>query len=235
MKEPSRKEIWKMFDQISPTYDLVNRAITFGIDRRWRKRLANYLPEKNQITLLDCATGTADQILTLLEVAPQISSAVGIDLAQSMLEIGKKKVENSKFAAKVKLQVASVLEIPFPSNSFDCVTISFGVRNLADVSLGLQEMYRVLGDTGRLLVLESSLPKNALLRKGHLFYLRHLLPHIGSLFAKQKLPYVYLNETIETFPYGQAFCNLLKDAGFTNVSAHPFLGGAVTLYRGDKP
>lgn len=234
MKEPCRTEIWKMFDGISSTYDWVNRTMTFGIDHYWRGRLARHLPDRSNIKLLDCATGTADQILSLMNRSKNISEAVGIDLAGAMLEVGRKKIKKTKHASKIRLETADVLDLPFSDNSFDCVTISFGIRNVTDVSLGLQEMHRVLNHGGRILILECSLPKNRLLLKGHLFYLRMLLPMIGGLISRNKQAYIYLNETIETFPYGDAFSQLLTDARFINVHAYPFMGGAVTLYQGDK-
>jgi demethylmenaquinone methyltransferase/2-methoxy-6-polyprenyl-1,4-benzoquinol methylase len=224
-----------MFDEISSTYDGINRAMTFGMDRYWRGYVAKHLPHTSTIRLLDCATGTADQILSLMNRSKHIFEAVGIDLAVEMLEIGRKKIAKTKHASKVILETASVLEIPFPDHSFNCVTISFGVRNLTDVSLGLKEMHRVLAAKGRILILECSLPNNRFLFKAHLFYLRKLLPLIGGTISKNKQAYVYLNETIETFPSGAAFCTLLEQAGFHNVRAHPLMGGAVTLYRGDKP
>ncbi|MES2344756.1 MAG: bifunctional demethylmenaquinone methyltransferase/2-methoxy-6-polyprenyl-1,4-benzoquinol methylase UbiE [Chlamydiota bacterium] len=234
MEKPYRTEIWKMFDGISSTYDWVNRAMTFGIDHYWRGRLARHLPDRPNIKLLDCATGTADQILSLMNRSKNISEAIGIDLAKAMLEVGRKKIEKTKHASKIRLETANVLDLPFEDHSFDCVTISFGIRNVTDISLGLQEMRRVLNHGGRILILECSLPKNPLLLKGHLFYLRMLLPLIGGLISRNKQAYIYLNKTIETFPFGDAFCALLTDAGFTHVQAYPFMGGAVTLYRGDK-
>lgn len=234
MDGPNRTDIWKMFDQISGTYDRVNRAMTLGLDQYWRGQLAKYLPDKPNLYLLDCATGTADQILALMNKVPHIGQAVGIDLAEAMLSIGQEKIKRTPHASKVQLHAASALELPFPDATFDCATISFGIRNLTDTLRGLQEMHRVLSDGGRALILECSLPKNALLRKFHLFYLRYLLPKIGGWLSSQKDAYIYLNKTIETFPSGPAFLSLLSEAGFATTSAHPFLGGVVTLYIGNK-
>lgn len=234
MKTPSRNEIWKMFDTISPTYDLVNRMMTFGMDQKWRKHLGSYLPERRSIKLLDCATGTADQILSLMDHSENIIDAIGIDLAETMLDIGRKKIAKSPHHDKIQLLTANVLDLPFEDNCFDCVSISFGIRNLTEPLLGLQEMYRVLKTGGRILILEGSLPENGLLKNLHLFYLRRCLPKIGAFLSRNKKAYIYLNETIETFPYGKAFCKLLEEAGFTHIHAHPLMGGIVTLYRGDK-
>lgn len=235
MSEPSRADIWKMFDLISPTYDRVNRALTLGMDQYWRRKLVDYLPRQQGIRLLDCATGTADQILALMERSEKISCAVGIDLAEEMLNIGKRKIAKTPYCSRVSLEVCSALELSYPDNSFDCATISFGIRNVIDVGRCLREMHRVLTSCGRILILECSLPANPLLRKLHVGYLRNFLPRLGGVLSKHKQAYDYLNKTIETFPCGENFCNLLKEAGFENVHAHPLTGGVVTLYQGDKP
>lgn len=234
LEEPSRKEVWKMFDSISPTYDRVNRLMTCGIDLYWRKVLASHLPQKQTLSLLDCATGTADQILSLMDRSKQIAEAIGIDLSTEMLRIGKEKVERKSYAPAVRLIEASATEIPFPEKRFDCVTMSFGIRNVTDVSLCLREIHRVLKAEGRALILESSLPSNRILRRLHLLYLRKFLPRIGSLVSKQKEAYVYLNQTIETFPHGKVFCDLMTGAGFSKATAYPLTGGIVTLYVAEK-
>jgi demethylmenaquinone methyltransferase/2-methoxy-6-polyprenyl-1,4-benzoquinol methylase len=125
-------------------------------------------------------------------------------------------------------------EIPFPDESFDCVTISFGIRNASDVPLCLREIHRVLKKGGRLLILEGSIPSNRIIQAFHLIYLRHMLPRIGSWISKNKDAYVYLNQTIETFPCGSAFCKLLTEAGYSSATFTPLTFGAVTIYQGDK-
>lgn len=231
---PSRKEIWKMFDQISSTYDRVNRVMTFGLDQRWRKKMCQFLPTKTALRILDCATGTGDQIIAMLEQNSEIESVVGIDLAEAMVEIGKQKMAKKAYADRVTFQVANALQIPFEKNSFDAVTISFGIRNVTDVVEALKEFYRVLKPGGRVLILEGTIPDGKGLKAIHLFYLRHLLPRIGGWISKKGHAYRYLNETIETFPQGDAFCSLMRTAGFTAVKANPLLGGVVTVYQGDK-
>jgi demethylmenaquinone methyltransferase / 2-methoxy-6-polyprenyl-1,4-benzoquinol methylase len=234
MEIPSRTEIWKMFDQISPTYDRVNRVMTYGLDVYWRRRVVRLLPPHQSLRVLDLATGTADQILSMMKHSSSVTEAIGIDLAKEMLEIGQKKVAKSPFASKISLQLASALAIPYPEESFDCVTMSFGIRNVTDVSLSLREMVRVLKTGGRALILEGTLPSHKIARGMNLFYLRHLLPFIGGLLSKKKEAYRYLNRTIETFPSGKAFCDLMRDAGFVQTIAHPLTFGVVTLYEGHK-
>ena len=145
---PSRKEIWKMFDQISPTYDCVNRIMTFGLDQRWRKRLCTFLPLKKSMHILDCATGTGDQIIALFEKRDDIAHVTGIDLAEEMVKIGAQKIGKKSYASQTTFQVASALQIPYPDAHFDCITIAFGIRNVSDVMATLQEFRRVLKPGG---------------------------------------------------------------------------------------
>jgi demethylmenaquinone methyltransferase/2-methoxy-6-polyprenyl-1,4-benzoquinol methylase len=223
-----------MFDQISPTYDCVNRVMTFGLDQLWRKKLCSFLPEKSEQSVLDCATGTGDQILALLEKKPCISSVVGIDLAEAMIAIGKQKIKKKPYAHKVCFQVASALEIPYPDDHFDVVTIAFGIRNVTDIMAAFKEFRRVLKPNGRVLILEGTIPSRKWLKSFHLFYLRHFLPRIGGLISLNFKAYRYLNETIETFPQGERFCGKMRAAGFINVKPNPLFGGIVTVYQGDK-
>ncbi len=234
LQGPSRNEIWKMFDQISPTYDAANRVFTFGLDQIWRKKVCAFLPSKEKMLILDCATGTGDQMIALMEKRPDISHIVGIDLAEAMIEIGKKKVSKKPYAAKISFQTASALEIPFPDNHFDCLTISFGIRNVTDIMVAFKEFRRVLKPGGRVLILEGTIPSHRWLRVAHLFYLRHFLPKIGGIISKNFHAYRYLNKTIETFPQGEKFAGKMRAAGFVNVHPHPILGGVTTVYQGDK-
>lgn len=232
--EDQKCESWKMFNKISPTYDRVNRILSLGIDRYWRKKVGSLLPKKEKIRLLDCATGTGDQIFSLMRKSGSIHQAIGIDLANEMLQIGKKKLQEKPYSHRVIFKQASILSLPFVNDSFDCATISFGIRNIPNVVDGLKEIYRVLSPVGRILVLEFSLPANPKLQRAHLYYLRHFLPKIGAFISKDNTAYTYLNETIETFPYGHKFCELLTEAGFKNTKAHPLTFGIVTLYQGEK-
>jgi len=231
---PSRNEVWKMFNQISPTYDFVNRVFTFGLDQLWRKKVCAFLPLKEKMLILDCATGTGDQMIALMEKRPDIASVIGIDLAEAMLEIGKEKITKKTYANKVSFEVASALEIPYPDNHFDCLTISFGIRNVTDIMAAFKEFRRVLKPGGRILILEGTIPANKWLRAGHLFYLRHFLPKIGGIISKNFKAYRYLNMTIETFPQGEKFAGKMRAAGFVHVRPNLLLGGVTTVYQGEK-
>ncbi len=228
-------KVEKMFDTISPTYDRTNRILSLGLDQYWRRQVAKFLPKKKPLYLLDCATGTGDQLIALMEPTQTIGQAIGIDLATEMLRLGRQKIKEKPYKDKILLQEASVTALPFSPNTFDCATISFGIRNVDNVPLALTEMYRVLKPGGRIVVLEFSLPRSDILRTFHLFYLRKCLPYIGGWLSNNRDAYTYLNKTIEAFPSGQNFCGLLNNAGFISACAHPLTLGIVTLYVGDKP
>jgi len=233
MSQPSRHEIWKMFDRISPTYDRINKILSFGMDKNWRKEVIRHLPLREHLRLLDLATGTADQLITLLESKASIDSAVGIDLSSEMLQLGAKKIEAKPYRSRIQLLRADAEKIPFNDASFDAATFSFGIRNVSDPLISLNEIYRVLKTKGRCLILEFSLPP-VWIRGFYLFYLRRLLPKIGGLISKQPAAYRYLNETIETFPSGKDFLALMEQASFQKVKAHRMAFGGVTLYVGEK-
>ncbi len=222
---------WKMFDEIATSYDRINRVLSLGMDKAWRRKLIKSLPDKKNMELLDLATGTADQLLSLLNSGASIKQACGIDLSKEMLEIGRKKVADKK---NVKLIEADAQELPFKENTFDVATFSFGIRNVPDPLQSLKEIYRTLKPSGKCLILEFSLPPQPI-KSAYLLYLRHLLPFLGGLLSKNKQAYTYLNQTIETFPYGEAFTHLMREASFTKLKIHPMALGAVTLYEGTKP
>jgi len=234
-QEPSRTQVWKMFDRVAHRYDFLNRILSLGIDRSWRREMTSLLPRGNGLKILDLATGTADQLLFLFAHSRRVKRGVGMDLAEKMLEIGRAKIQRRGLADVIVLKKGDATQIPEQGSPFDAVTISFGIRNVADVMQALREIHRVLKEGGRVLILEFSLPGNGRVCGAYLFYLRHILPRIGGWISGDPYAYRYLNETIETFPYGEAFCRLLKAAGFTNVVAHPVTFGVATIYQGDKP
>jgi len=232
---PSRTDVWQMFDRMAPQYDLINHLISFGRDRSWRRKAASLVPPRRNQRVLDLATGTADQLLFLLKQGGRVQSVIGMDMAERMLDIGRRKIERQGLSAVAALTVGSAIAIPAADKQFDVVTISFGIRNVTDVSEALKEMYRVLRPGGRLLVLDFSLPDYRLIQGLYLFYLRYVLPRVAVLLRGDLSAYRYLNETIEAFPCGEAFCDMLRTAGFTAIAVHPMTFGVVTVYQGDRP
>ncbi len=223
-----------MFNQIAKTYDRTNRILSLGMDLCWRKKLGFHLPKREELHILDLATGTADQLIALFESKrASIHSAIGLDIAAEMLALGEQKISQKPYAKKIELQIGDAMQIPFAKQTFDACTFSFGVRNVKDPLQSLEEIFRVLKPGGRSLILEFSLPK-APFKWPYLFYLRYILPWLGGKLSKEPGAYRYLNQTIESFPSGPSFLSLLKRAGFTHVKAHPMALGAVTLYVGEK-
>lgn len=225
---PQRQDVWKMFDQISTTYDRINRILSLGMDQRWRRQVAKSLPPQKNLKILDLATGTGDQIKALLRAGASIQSITGIDLSHDMLAIAKRKLQG-----KAELLHANAENLPFPDASFDAATFSFGIRNVEDPLCALKDVYRVLKPSGRCLVLEFSLPPKPI-RSFYLFYLRRILPFVGGLLSRRPAAYVYLNQTIEHFPSGKDFSALLEKAGFCSLQRISMALGGVTLYVGEK-
>lgn len=226
-----KKNSWKMFNQIAPTYDRINRILSFGLDQSWRKQVVKYLPQEKSLKILDLATGTGDQLLASLGSKALIQKATGIDLAKEMLTIAEAKLKSYK--DKIELIQADAQDLPFIDNTFDAATFSFGIRNVPNPLLSLQEIYRTLKPGGICLILEFSLPPKPI-RAGYLFYLRHILPRLGNFLSKQASAYTYLNQTIETFPTGVAFAKLMQQAAFKNITLKQLTLGSVTLYIGTK-
>lgn len=234
LTSPSRQDVWKMFDRIAHRYDFLNRTLSGGIDIWWRKKVRERLPDREGLALLDLATGTGDMLLSLMR-DPRVERALGLDLSEGMLAYGKEKVAKSPFADRARLDVGDVMKLEAHQGQYDVATISFGIRNVLDVSEGLKQIGSTLKPQGRALILEFSAPTNAVFRPVYLFYLRNILPQIGGLISGDQSAYRYLNETIETFPSGNDFCDLMRDAGFVNVSATPLTFGIATIYQGDRP
>ena len=232
--EESREEVWKMFDQISPKYDLVNHLLSFGIDKYWRRQLIHHLPKGEDVRLLDLATGTGDQLITIIKKAKQVNTALGLDMSLEMIRRGQRKIIDKPYAHQITLMEGDATAINLLEETVECVTMSFGIRNVTDVNKCLEECFRVLTPCGRVMILEFSLPKNRVIRGLHLFYLRHVLPNLAGWISRNRKAYRYLNNTVESFPYGEAFCDKIKKAGFYRVKAYPLTFGIATLYVGEK-
>ena len=218
-KLSSRKTISDMFDAISPTYDRANRVLSFGLDLYWRKMLSQQLPPSEMSHLLDVATGTGDQIISILKEFPEAKFTItGVDMSRDMLELAKQKI---LFSDRVKFMLCDAGALPFEDASIDCITVSFGVRNFINLHHCLSEMLRMLTPNGRMLILEFAMPQNSFLRNIHLQYLRHVVPFLGKSISRHPTAYRYLNQTIEVFPYGESFAALLRHIGFNKVKIVP--------------
>lgn len=228
-------QVQKMFGDIAPRYDLLNRLLSCGQDQYWRKRAVARLAPQSDERFLDIATGTADVALEIIRNVPMgAAQVVGIDFSEKMLELAQQKINSQDRADSIQLESGSAESLPFEDNYFDGTTTAFGVRNFSDVSQSLNEMHRVLKPGGRCMILEFSLPKNSVLNTLYRFYFEVLLPKVGRLISKHPSAYTYLPETVASFPVRKEFSSLMQQAGFTNVTYKELTFGVVILYMGVK-
>lgn len=227
------------FDNIAPTYDRLNHLMTMSIDRAWRRRAVSMIVDMSQpLRYLDVATGTGDLAQDILRRAHNESSLTGIDLSQPMMDIAKSKIENDKrianAARRLTLQQGDAERISFADESFDRVTVGFGVRNFVNLQRGLDEMCRVLRVGGRLAVLELSYPDNSLLLSFYKLYALKLLPWLGERISHDRAAYEYLPNSILRFPKPDRFVPMLQTAGFSKVEHYSFTFGVCRLYVAEK-
>lgn len=227
-----KEQVTKMFDTISTNYDGLNRVISFGIDIKWRKRVVAILKNKNPDTILDIATGTGDLAINLIETGA--TKIVGLDISPGMLAVGQKKVTEKKLDSTIEMIVGDSEDLPFDENTFDAVTVAFGVRNFENLEIGLSEIYRVLKKGGNLVVLETSVPTKTPFKQGYNFYTKLIMPKIGRIFSKDNAAYEYLSESAAVFPHGKAFNNILEKIGFIAIENKPQTLGVASIYVATK-
>ena len=227
-----KEEVATMFNQIAHSYDFLNHFFSVGIDKLWRRKVIRILSKYHPKQILDVATGTGDLALALLKLKPQ--KVIGVDISEGMLNLGKEKVAKANESDRVELQVGDSENLNFKDNSFDAVTVAFGVRNYENLSQGLKEMHRVLKPDAPLVVLEFSKPENRFFRKIYFFYFQNVLPSIGKLVSKDARAYSYLPESVNAFPEREEFVNLLKKAGFKTVRCTPLTFGISSIYEAVK-
>ena len=227
-----KAQVTKMFDAISKNYDGLNRVISLGIDVKWRRRVVKIVGTAKPKTILDIATGTGDLAIAMVKTGAK--RIVGLDISTGMLEIGKEKVNEKKLDRTIEMIIGDSENLSFKDNSFDAITVAFGVRNFENLELGLQEIYRVLAPNGTLAILETSVPTKTPFKQGYRVYTKYILPTIGKLFSKDKVAYDYLSESAAIFPYGIAFNNILTKIGFIGIENRPQTFGVATIYVASK-
>lgn len=227
-----KAQVTQMFDNISTQYDGLNRVISFGIDRSWRKKVEKLVVAVNPKKIIDLATGTGDLAIQLSQSSN--AEIVGLDISNGMLEVGRKKIFEKKLSEQIKMVLGDSEKIPFSDNHFDAATVAFGVRNFENLEKGLSEILRVLKPGGVLVILETSVPTQTPFKQGYGFYTKNVLPVIGRIFSKDRSAYAYLSESANNFPYGEAFNNILKKIGFINVRHYPQTFGVATIYHATK-
>lgn len=227
-----KQQVEQMFDTISGNYDGLNRVISLGIDKKWRRRVVKFVLQSKPQSVLDIATGTGDLAISFSKF--DIPRIVGFDLSEGMLSIARKKVVKQKIADRIEFIQGDSENLPFDDNSFDAITVAFGVRNFENLEKGLSDILRVLKPGGIFVVLETSVPTKSPFKQGYRFYTKNILPLVGKLFSKDKVAYNYLCESASVFPHGEDFNNILWKIGFKGVKNKPQTFGVASIYLASK-
>ena len=228
-----KEQVRHMFNKIAPRYDFMNRLLTLRIDVLWRRKAVKLVKPYFPQQLLDVATGTGDFAIEMAKTL-QPEKITGIDIADTMLEIGRKKIHSKGLDTIIEMTQGDSENIPFPDNTFDIVASSFGVRNFENLEKGLSEMLRVLKPGGHILILEASDPKNMPLKGLYKAYMTRICPAIGGLFSENQA-YDYLNRSVAAFPAGKAFTTILDKLSFTYSECIPLTMGVASIYIAKKP
>lgn len=227
-----KEEVADMFNNISKKYDFLNHFLSVGIDKIWRKKAVARLKDLKPKRILDLATGTGDFALALLKLKPE--QIVGMDISAGMLEVGREKMKKKGVDNIITMQLGDSENIPFDDNYFDGLTVGFGVRNYENLEKGLGDMLRVLRPGGRAVILEFSKPKKFPVKQYYKFHSKYVIPFFGKMVSKDNRAYTYLPDSIQAFPEGKDFENILKKVGYKNVKSKQVSGGIATIYMGEK-
>mgnify|MGYP001164174211 FL=1 len=227
-----KEQIAAMFNSISGKYDFLNHLLSFGIDILWRKKAVQILRKNQPKLILDIATGTADFAIEALSLKPK--KIIGIDISEGMLSVGREKLIKRNLTDKIELLVGDSETLPFKDNLFDAIIVSFGVRNFENLEKGLSDMLRVLKPGGKIVILEFSKPKSFPFKQIYQFYFRWILPKIGKLISKDRVAYTYLPDSVEAFPDGDNFLQILNKIGFQKSQCTPLTLGISSIYSGSK-
>jgi len=227
-----KEQVEEMFDSISGNYDFLNRLITFGMDRKWRRNVLRLLLKKKPKSILDIATGTGD--MPILFSKTDAERIVGVDISAGMVKVAQEKIDKLDLQNRIELSVQNSEDLQFADHSFDAVSVTYGIRNFETLTKGLAEIYRVLDRDGALIILETSQPTNRVLKGMYLFYTRTIMPLMTRLFSKDKNAYKYLSDSAINFPYGEELKAIILKIGFKEVRLYPQFFGASTIYYATK-
>ena len=228
-----KEQVADMFNSISKKYDLLNHVLSLGIDIYWRKKAIRLLSKDKPQVMLDIATGTGDFAIEAFKILKP-TSIKGIDISRGMLDVGVEKIKKMKLDHVIDLQLGDSENLVFDDNTFDAVTVAFGVRNFENLEKGLAEIYRVLKPEGKLVVLEFSKPYMFPFKQVYTFYFNTILPLVGKLISKDNSAYTYLPNSVMAFPDGKAFLEIMKKEGFREVQWRPLTVGISSIYIGQK-
>ena len=226
-------QVREMFDSIAPAYDVMNRMMTLGIDRNWRAKAVGLVAATNPGSILDIATGTGDLAISMAKKMPG-ARITGVDLSEGMIDIGRDKVKAAGLDDRITLQVADALHLPFADNSFDAVTVAYGVRNFEHIDRGYTEMLRVLKPGGMLMVLELTTPKSWIVKPFYMAYTRAVIPLVGRIVSHDRRAYTYLPQSIRAVPARGRMLKLIAEAGFTDTACRDLTLGVCSIYTAVK-
>lgn len=229
-QEPKVDQIRRMFNRIAPKYDQLNRIISLGLDRSWRRQALHLLAPYSPKRVLDVATGTGDLALELVHTLPSVQEVVGIDISEEMMRVGEEKVHLAGLDTKIRFERQDSTATTFADGAFDAATIAFGIRNFSDIPAAAAELRRVLRPGGVLVIAELSEPTSPLLRLGYKVYAGHVIPLIGRFISKDRDAYTYLPKSIAAVPQRERMVDILRGAGFSDAFYKSIFPGTCTLY-----
>ena len=227
-----KQEVKDIFNDIAPKYDALNHILSLNIDKLWRKKAMSYVDTQDNVKLLDVACGTGD--FSIAAYKKGVKNIKGIDISKEMVEVGNEKIKRMGLSENISLHEGDSEDIKFIDNSFDYITVAFGVRNFENLRQGLLEMHRVLSPKGKLIVLEFSMPENKIVKFFYTLYFRHILPTIGGWISGNKNAYAYLPESVIKFPHGKKFLDIMQECKFRECFQKKLSLGIASLYIGIK-
>jgi len=226
-------QVEKMFDNIAHTYDQLNHTLSMGIDKRWRRKAIAWLRQFRPRIMMDVATGTGDfAIQAYKDLLPE--KLIGTDISEGMMNVGREKVKRAGLEDKISFAKEDCTCLSFPGDSFDAITVAFGIRNFENLDKGLSEMYRVLSENGHLVILELTSPEYFPMKQLYTIYSKVVIPFIGKFFSRDSNAYTYLPESIKALPQGKEMKKIIEKAGFKDVTFKRMTFGICTLYTADK-
>ena len=226
-------QISRMFDAIAQTYDLLNHTLSFGLDKRWRKKVIAYLRPFSPKQILDVATGTGDLAIQIGESFDK-ATIIGCDISEGMMDVARQKTEKKGMQDRLSYEYQDCTKLTFPDNHFDAVSAAFGVRNFEDIEQGIKEMHRVLKPGGHIAILELSVPEYFPMKQCYRLYSTIVIPTMGRLLSKEKAAYSYLPASISVVPQGKIMLTLLENIGFHNAKTKTLTFGICSLYTAEK-
>jgi len=227
-----KEQVAEMFDNIANNYDFLNHFLSMGIDILWRKKAVRLLKPFAPKLILDVATGTGDFALESLSLNPD--KIIGVDISRDMVAVGVEKVKKKNLQNKIELKYGDSENLEFETNTFDALTVAFGVRNYENLEQGLSEMLRVIKPGGHVAIIEFSQPQKFPIKQIYNFYFNNILPGIGRMVSKDARAYTYLPESVGAFPHGNEFLKVLTKVGYNKVQAIPLTLGIASIYLASK-